>query len=183
MEGTKAIKNYLKERYEASRPSNNAPDNETNLNKQDTVCSQNDLKNDSEKLISIIEDSSSGNEVNQISPKVSRKPSKSRSIKQCSTEKMRKTLADPRKLEPTLQVQKIENHGVYKRQSEQPTMKIVHKVNKTNSKISLKSYFNRMGIRTSSNKAKVEDNNLRMGWLNQLRILLNDQEKILQQER
>lgn len=93
---------------------------------------------------------------------------------------MKKKISDPQFLGVTLNVHKLENYKNKDTKVGQP-LKIIHKISKTGSRISLMSYFNRLGIRTS--RAKIEENNLRMGWLNQLRILLNDQEKILQQER
>lgn len=183
VKGTKAIKNYLKDQYEKFNP---PTESDTNLKSEDDIIlSEEDSKFDNEKLVSVIEDSNSGNELNRIHSKASKsskRSNKSRSSKQSFSEKMLKKLSDPHLLEPTLHVQKLENRNVPKNKSNQPQpMKIVHKISKTGSRISLKSYFNRIGIR--SNKSKTEDNNLRMGWLNQLRILLNDQEKILQQER
>lgn len=136
---------------------------------------------ENEKIISIIDGFSSGNELDKTSSKTSKKSNKSRSSKVSLSEKMRKKLSDPYVLEPTLNVTKIESPKASRRKTDKPRMKIVHKISKTGSRISLLSYFNRLGVRSS--KAKIEANNLKMGWLNQLRILLNDQEKILQQER
>lgn len=185
MEGTKTIKNFLKEQYEKfnSLPSNSESD--TNLKTEDEIIlSEEESKLENEKLLSIIEDFSSGNELDKISSKaskISKKSNKSKSSKMSLPEKFRKKLSDPHLLEPTLKVQKLQNIKNVSSKNDRQPMKIVHKISKTCSRISLMSYFNRLGVRSS--QGKIEENNLKLGWLNQLRILLNDQEKILQQER
>lgn len=86
-------------------------------------------------------------------------------------------MSDPNDLGPTLRVKKIEHPN---KKPEEP-LKIIHNVSKSNSKILLKSYFNKSGIK--GNLDRIPENVLKEGWLNKLRILLNDQERILQQER
>lgn len=86
-------------------------------------------------------------------------------------------MSDLNGLNPTLKVKKI---GQVTKPGEE-AMKIVHNVSKSNSKISLKSYFQKPSGKT--NLERIPENILKEGWLNKLRILLNDQERILQQER
>lgn len=182
VEGTKAIKKYLKDQYETQNPPS-VTESDINLKSEDDIIlSEEDSKFENEKLVNVIEDFSSGNELDRIhskASKTSRKSSKSK-CSEHSIEKIKKRIADPHFLGVTLNVQKLENYKNKEKKLGQP-LKIVHKISKTGSRISLMSYFNRLGVRTS--RAKIEENNLKMGWLNQLRILLNDQEKILQQER
>jgi len=93
-----------------------------------------------------------------------------------TTEYWQQKLSDLNGLNPTLQVKKIGNVN-----KSGEGMKIVHNVSKSNSKISLKSYFQKPSGKT--NLERIPENVLKEGWLNKLRILLNDQERILQQER
>lgn len=160
-------------------------ESDSNLKSEDDIIlSEEDSKFENEKLVNVIEDFSSGNEINRINSKTSktsRKSHKSKSSKQPLSEKIRKKKSDPHFLGITLNVQPLENYKHRGTNLQRQPMKIVHKISKSGSKISLMSYFNRLGVRTS--RTKIVENDLRMGWLNQLRILLNDQETILQQER
>lgn len=185
VEGTKAIKSYLKGQYDKCNPPHSPTNSDSNIkSEEDLTLSEEDLNCDHEKLLYVVEGYNSGNEVHKTGSKTSkssRKSNKSSSSKQSLSATMKKQLSDPHRLVPTLNVRKLTSQQISKRNLDQQPMRIVHKISKTPSKISLKSYFNRVSVRHSN--AKIEDNNLRIGWLNQLRILLNDQEKILQQER
>lgn len=196
VEGTKAIKHYLKDQYVKLYPVPSVTESEANMKSEDDlILSDEDPKFENEKLISSVDDSSSTNDVNKMvssntskSSKTSTKTksSKSRSSsskirpKQLLQENLKNRLSDPH-LDPSITIQTLENQISPTKKLDKSLLKIVHKISKSGSRISLKSYFNRIGIRNS--KTKIDDKNLKMGWLNQLRILLNDQERILQQER
>ncbi|KAJ8982874.1 hypothetical protein NQ317_004304 [Molorchus minor] len=159
-EGTKAIKSYLREEYERlielSRKERNAED----------------IVTQEEQEIDTIE----------REPKIA--------------EEVKRKLLDPHTLQPTIKIKKFPTATIpvrlptppsvrpctktTKKRLEEP-LKFIHKVSRDGSKISLKSYFNRPGIRGDIDK--IQNRALREGWLNQLKILLEDQERILQQER
>ncbi|KAJ8967465.1 hypothetical protein NQ314_002779 [Rhamnusium bicolor] len=162
-EGTKAIRNYLKAQYEI-------------LNPVEGMEKRKEIKSDKDEKINYVEESSSSEEQIDYIKKEERNEIYQRIIEDLKNNKA----SDPDALQPTLHVKKISKANVDERRQQEP-VKIVHKISRDGSKISLKSCFNRVGVRSNINK--MPDQNLREGWLNQLRILLTDQEKILQQER
>ncbi|KAG5894230.1 hypothetical protein JTB14_002279 [Gonioctena quinquepunctata] len=170
VEGTKAIKNYLKEQYEIC---NKSISNNDNTQDDDDL----DLPGD-ERLLSVVETSSTEGLVNCQSDPTKSLSSKILSSKDSSGHKLR--LSNTYTL-PALNGKKLPSTTPPKKKQAE-TVKIVHRISRTNSRILLKSYFNKLGVRNSNNE-KMVDKSLKEGWLNQLRILLMDQEKILQQER
>ncbi|XP_066145814.1 leucine-rich repeat-containing protein 27-like isoform X2 [Euwallacea fornicatus] len=78
---------------------------------------------------------------------------------------------------PTLRVNRMK----YSSKKPKETLKIVHNVSKSESKISLKSFFQKPRLKT--NFEQIPENVLKEEWLNKLKALLNDQERILQQEK
>nr|CAH7768372.1 unnamed protein product [Callosobruchus chinensis] len=157
VEGTKMIKNFLKSQYDL----------------QHAHATEDDTGEDNESVKSFESD-------NGVKKK--RSSSRRRKFKGTSAselrEKLRKKLSDPMDLRPALNVKQIKDSSQLPTVKEEP-IKIVHSVKKKGSKLSLKSYFHRVGEDESGKVDPV----VREGWLNQLRILLNDQERIIQQER
>ncbi|ENN75891.1 hypothetical protein HUJ04_002174 [Dendroctonus ponderosae] len=183
-EGTKSIKTFLKEQYEieCAKNAENHSDASAELEKLKMQLKEKEkfMEAQEEKLLKIHEKESEIAPMKQ-SGKVSKDAfySAHKLSKQTlkSAETIQNNIPDPSGLNPNLRVKKLE-YGPKK--AEEP-MKIIHSVSKSDSKISLKSYFQKPGAR--SNLERIPENVLKEGWLNKLRILLNDQERILQQER
>ncbi|KAF7271140.1 hypothetical protein GWI33_015949 [Rhynchophorus ferrugineus] len=185
-EGTKAIKKFLREQYER----------DFNHNQLDNQKSDNFENRDSETLLKVHNEdsgtigsfdknnnqrkSSSNTGINQKILKTKTRSNNTRAI-----HKLQKKLSDPRYLQPMLRVKKLEypanNTPISSIRHTDEPLKIIHNIDKTDSKIRLKSYFNRADIAAYPDRNP--GNSLKEGWLNKLRILLNDQERILQQER
>ncbi|CAH1971095.1 unnamed protein product [Acanthoscelides obtectus] len=155
VEGTKMIKNFLKSQYELEHIQEIEADT---VEDKDSVKS---LESDNEK------------KKQKTAPK-RRKGISASELR----DKLRRKLSDPMELQPALNVRQIQDPSQLPTLKEEP-IKIVHNVKKEGSRISLKSYFHRVGEDQSGKFDQV----VREGWLNQLRILLNDQERIIQQER
>lgn len=86
-------------------------------------------------------------------------------------------------LKPSLSVKKLIIPNQYRKkpsETKKPkeNMKVVHKIIRNPSKISLKSY-----ISDESGNSQVSNIALKNMWLGKLKMILHDQEKILQQER
>ncbi|XP_050304408.1 leucine-rich repeat-containing protein 27-like isoform X1 [Anthonomus grandis grandis] len=190
-EGTKSIKRFLKEQYELqcakSAQMAEKLNNEREAILREATEKQKDAEMEEEKLLKIHEEGSLFSTTNcnskasrdTLSKKVKSNGSQSKHI----LDQIQTKLSDPKGLSPTLRVKRIEQpSNVTKKTPEEEPLKIVHNVTKSDSKVLLKSYFNK----TNVNKQELEripENVLKDGWLNKLRILLNDQERILQQER
>lgn len=174
VEGTKAIKTYLKKQYEKCLHVTNPPEDskrekiEGAQEKEELICVQN--FSTSEESIS-------------VKPKYGKiKKKREKEIKEALNK-----MCDPRGLQPTLKVKKLSHTNVSKalekkedeKKNNEP-LKIVHKISRNGDTISLVSSLDRVGIRNIGN---IADSGLKEGWLNQLRLILSDQERILQQER
>ncbi|CAH1154330.1 unnamed protein product [Phaedon cochleariae] len=162
VEGTKAIKNYLREQFEILHP------------KVVPTSEKAKSEDEEERVLSIVETAS----CDAILEK-----SDSSSSKESLPEGPEMRRSDPYYLQPPFQVKKLQHPtNVRKKKLEEP-LKIVHKVSRNGSnRILLRSSFNRIRDPMRA-EGKLRQKSLKEGWLNQLRILLSDQERILQQER
>nr|XP_023026375.1 leucine-rich repeat-containing protein 27-like [Leptinotarsa decemlineata] len=168
VEGTKAIKNYLKEQYEKIKSS---------ATKNDSSKLDDELQIlEEERVLSVVDVSSNEDIVDSNSGAIETTDKNSKGLSMCKL-----SFCDPYHLQPTFSVKKL-HHSRVKKKNQEESLKIVHKISRTNSKIMLKSYFNKIGVRNKTSE-KIVNTALKEGWLNQLRILLTDQERILQQER
>ncbi|XP_060528602.1 leucine-rich repeat-containing protein 27-like isoform X2 [Cylas formicarius] len=169
-EGTRAVKKYLREQYDIN--SHKSPPNNSK-----SVS----LEEREERVLKVVDEFSNASmdksrlSVARGQSNQSRESTKFSQKKNLS--KLAKKLSDPKLLTPTLRVKKLD----YPRRKKEEPLKIVHRINKSETKISLKSYFTKSGIRDALER--IPEKTLKEGWLNKLRILLNDQERILQQER
>ncbi|CAH0554578.1 unnamed protein product [Brassicogethes aeneus] len=84
-----------------------------------------------------------------------------------------------KELRPTLSVKKLSYPKLQNKNIYNDPPKIVHKITKDPSKICLKSYYKKEDI----DEENISKHTLKDMWLEKLKILLNDQEKILQQEK
>ncbi|KAJ8935275.1 hypothetical protein NQ318_006640 [Aromia moschata] len=186
-EGTKAIRSYLKHEYERlmALSKETEKEDEGTFEEDEHVMSTVDIESCSETLPQEESNSTRKETKNEINAETNE-----------ITARVKKKQSEPILLKPptqssTLHVQQLPTLAsctlpapascpVSKKKNEEP-LRFIHKVNRDGSRISLKSSFNRIGVRSSTNK--MENKALKEGWLNQLRILLNDQERILQQER
>lgn len=194
-EGTKAIRKYLREQYDVTSANNvekfKAQEQERLKREKELLESQQLEEMQEEKLIKVHEklaSASSFDHIHRVSKEnfpsanarfasVGPKDSNSSNLR-TPLDKNNSKFFDPKGLCPTLRVKKLDFPN--KKQQEEP-LKIIHNLDKSDSKISIKSYFNTTGIK--GNLDRIPENSLKEGWLNKLRILLNDQERILQQER
>ncbi|XP_066245069.1 leucine-rich repeat-containing protein 27-like [Euwallacea similis] len=181
-QGTNSIKNFLREKYDIEC-ANRVEE------QRKTIAVQEELKRElqekqravtelqEEKFIKVHEETS------EIFP--FERSSKASRDYLCSAPRLnsntvvhtKSKLSDLHGPMSALRVNKIEYPG---KKPEEP-LKIVHNVSKSESKISLKSFFRKPGLKTNFERIPV--NVLKEGWLNKLRALLNDQERILQQEK
>ncbi|KAL1498142.1 hypothetical protein ABEB36_008991 [Hypothenemus hampei] len=187
-EGTKAIKKFLKEEYEIECTKK--------VEMRRTIEQQQEIQKElfetqefleQEKLIRVFSDVpsnrskiSSADNCNHGAQNLNTRTidqiESNKSANQ-STENFQHKLSDPYGFHSSLHVKKID----YPNKKPEEPIKIVHSVSKGPSRISLKSYIQKSAVKNSL--SKIPENILKEGWLNKLRILLNDQERILQQER
>ncbi|KAJ8918552.1 hypothetical protein NQ315_013057, partial [Exocentrus adspersus] len=183
VEGTKAIKTYLKEQYEKTMQTAKATEEKVKYDN-----SKDKREEEQEELIRV-EDLSSSDDNANLKLKYSKAKKKKDAYKEIK-QTIKNKLQDPHALQPTLNVQKLSHSNVPKssekkieeRKQAEP-LRITHRICRNGETISLTSCLDRVGGRSSTGKHHEVEKGLREGWLNQLRILLSDQERILQQER
>lgn len=147
---------------------------------------RNKMEEEKEELLNVKNYTTSEESVS-VKPKYSKTKKKKEPYKDIN-ETVQKKVFDPRGLQPTLKVKKLSQTNVSKTPEKRETeakyndpLKIVHKISRSGNTISLSSSLDRIGIRNYF--GKIAENGLKEGWLNQLRLILSDQERILQQER
>lgn len=178
VEGTKAIKAYLKKQFEKLAQQTDARPRERQ------ASHRNRKEEEKEELINVKNYTSSEESVS-VKPKYSKTNKESyKDIK----ETIKKKMSDPRGLQPTLKVKKLSRTNIPKTPEKienegkrNEPLKIVHKITRSGNTISLVTSLDRVGIRNDF--GKIAESGLKEGWLNQLRLILSDQERILQQER
>lgn len=161
--GTKAIKNFLKEQYEISLARNGS---------DDSSISDGDIQ-ETERVIKV-----TNRESEELDKQIPG-PSKITSGASKHTEEIKKKICDGQSFNPDLKVKQLLSPDNSRHRKEPEKVKIIHKVSRTGSTLYLKSYFNK----TLKDGDSKKFNNLKEGWLNELRTLLADQERIIQQER
>ncbi|CAG9862901.1 unnamed protein product [Phyllotreta striolata] len=159
--GTKAIKSYLKTQYDlANRESKEEEDISDKITELDEHSLQDDYFDEVRK---------SKTEPNIISDE------------EAKIKKLKNRISDDQCINPDLEVRKLLPPILRKKDAQEP-MKIIHKVTSDDNRISLKSFYTKPTPKNQKMHEK-KYQNLKDGWLNELRILLTDQERILQQER
>lgn len=170
MEGTKAIKKFLKAQYDKS-----SKEEEDDLSDRITELDEN----------SQIEDEFEKSFLRKVDvfPET---PKTKENLTICDPEetrikKLKKKISDDECVNPDLEVKKLLPRGAGKKDDH--SIKITHKVSSAGNRIYLKSSFAKPSPKLNQSSGDKKFNNLKDGWLNELRLLLTDQERILQQER
>uniref|UniRef100_A0A6P7FP60 Leucine-rich repeat protein soc-2 homolog n=1 Tax=Diabrotica virgifera virgifera TaxID=50390 RepID=A0A6P7FP60_DIAVI len=177
--GTKTIINFLKAQYESDRVKKQREDDDTDKTTatDSSIINEEEFRRD-EQLVKVTE---IGSYKSYNNMETSAKPSKETnrpSSKNSVVRTIRKKVSDGQTLNPDLKIKQLLSPEIVRCKRDTDKTKIVHKVSRTGSKLFLKSYFNKPLCGGDGKKF----NNLKEGWLNELRILLTDQERILQQE-
>uniref|UniRef100_A0A6P7FKP3 Leucine-rich repeat protein soc-2 homolog n=1 Tax=Diabrotica virgifera virgifera TaxID=50390 RepID=A0A6P7FKP3_DIAVI len=178
--GTKTIINFLKAQYESDRVKKQREDDDTDKTTatDSSIINEEEFRRD-EQLVKVTE---IGSYKSYNNMETSAKPSKETnrpSSKNSVVRTIRKKVSDGQTLNPDLKIKQLLSPEIVRCKRDTDKTKIVHKVSRTGSKLFLKSYFNKPLCGGDGKKF----NNLKEGWLNELRILLTDQERILQQEK
>ncbi|CAG9835019.1 unnamed protein product [Diabrotica balteata] len=178
--GTKTIKNFLKAQYENEQAKKQIEDDDTddtdkNTRSDSSITNEEEFKRN-EQLIKVTEIGSYNDTDTFVKPSQgSNRPSS----KNSTVRTIRKKISDDQAFNPDLKIKQLLSPELVKCKRDTDKTKIIHKVSRTGSKLFLKSYFNKPLCGGDGKKF----NNLKEGWLNELRILLTDQERILQQEK
>ncbi|XP_057666150.1 leucine-rich repeat-containing protein 27-like [Diorhabda carinulata] len=162
--GTEIIKDFLREQYEITHIKNESG--------EESSISDGDIQ-DTERVIRVT-NIESGN-LDKHYPSSSKMYNEARK----SMDEIKKTISDEQTYNPDLKVKQLLSPNLSKDKKDPEKVKIIHKVSRTGSTLYLKSYFNK----TLKDGDSKKFNNLKEGWLKELRNLLTDQERIIQQER
>ncbi|XP_066145813.1 leucine-rich repeat-containing protein 27-like isoform X1 [Euwallacea fornicatus] len=180
--GTNSIKNFLKEKYDIEC-ANKVEE------QRKAIAAQEELKRElqekqravtevqEEKLIKVHEETSEILPLERGSKASRDYLYSARRLNNSTMTHTQNTLSGLHGPKPTLRVNRMK----YSSKKPKETLKIVHNVSKSESKISLKSFFQKPRLKT--NFEQIPENVLKEEWLNKLKALLNDQERILQQEK